>query len=147
MTMTPVFATSALRGGLDAMLAVLNVGGAGTIQIFTGSMPASTLSADSGTKLATLTLSATSFPASTDSGTGTAVATANTITSDTNAANTGTAGYFRAKTNGGTTIVQGTVDVANADLILAGVSTAAIFAGDTVAVSSWIVSWAGGSSS
>lgn len=135
MAAAPVISMLAARAAIDAITAKFS-GGAGTIEIRTGVPEATTLTADAGTKLATLTLSATAFAASTDSGTtGLATATANAITSDTNAAATGTAGHFRAKSNAGVVIIQGNVGTSAADLIL---NTTAITAGDTVAITSWV---------
>lgn len=134
MTTKPVCSMIAAKAANDAITALVG-SGPGIISLYTGSQPATTLTADSGTKLCTLTYSATAFAAST-SGTsdGNATATANSITSDTNAANTGTAGYFRSKTGvGGTTIQQGNVGTSGADLNL---NTTTITAGDTVAITS-----------
>ena len=118
-------------------------GNPGSIKIFSGAMPATCETADAGTKLAQLTLSTTAFPASADSvTTGLATATANAIASDTNAAATGTAGYFRAYDSLGVCIVQGTVGTSAADMIL---NTVAISAGSTVAITSWIVTLPDGS--
>jgi hypothetical protein len=131
------------RAGLDAILAKLNVGGtAGTIQIFTGTMPASTETADSGTKLSTLTLSVTAFAASVDNSDGTAKATANAIANDTNAAASGTAGYFRGKDSAGSVVIQGTVGTASADMIL---NTTSIVSGATVSITSYTVQLPDGS--
>lgn len=144
MAANPMVSMLSARAALDALLAKLNVGGtAGVIKIFTGAMPATCETADSGTRLATLTLSTTAFPASTDPGsTGLATATANAITSDTNAAATGTAGYFRAYDSAGVCIVQGTVGTSAADMIL---NTTSIVAAATVAISSWVVTLPDGS--
>jgi hypothetical protein len=144
MAANPMVSMLSARAALDALLAKLNVGGtAGHIKIFTGAMPATCETADSGTNLATLTLSTTAFPASTDPGsTGLATATANAITSDTNAANTGTAGYFRAYDSAGVCIVQGTVGTSAADMIL---NTTSIVAAATVAITSWVVTLPDGS--
>jgi hypothetical protein len=127
----------ACKAALDATTALV-LTGPGNIEIFTGAQPAATTTADSGTKLSTLVLSATAFPASTNvTGNGLATATANAITSDTNAANTGTAGYFRLKTaTGGTTIYQGNVGTSGADLNM---NTTSITAGDTVAITSFLI--------
>lgn len=144
MAATPVISMLAARAALDAITAKFT-GGAGTIEIRTGAPEATTLTADSGTKLATLTLSATAFAASTDSGTtGLATAVANAITSDTNAANSGTAGHFRAKSNAGVVIIQGTVGTSAADMIL---NTTTITAGDTVACTNWTVTLPDGTGS
>lgn len=146
MAANTVISMISARAGLDAMLAKLNVGAAaGHIKIFTGAAPATTLTADSGTLLATLTLSVTSFPASVDGvTTGLAVATANAITADTNAAATGTAGYFRAYDSANVCIVQGTVGTSAADMIL---NTTSIVAASTVSVTSWIVNMPDGTGS
>lgn len=144
MSANPMVSMASARVALDALLGKLNTGGtAGHIKIFTGSMPATVETADSGTLLSTLTLSTTAFPASTDGGTnGLATATANAITSDTNAAATGTAGYFRAYDSAGTCVIQGTVGTASADMIL---NTTSISAGATVAITSWVVTLPDGS--
>jgi hypothetical protein len=144
MAANPMVSMLGARAALDALLAKLNVGGtAGHIKIFSGAMPATAETADSGVLLSTLTLSVTAFPASADPGsTGLATATANAITSDTNAAATGTAGYFRAYDSAGVCIVQGTVGTATADMIL---NTTSIAAGATVAITSWVVTLPDGS--
>lgn len=143
MAANPMVSMLSARAGLDALLALLNTGGAGHIKIWSGAMPATCETADSGVLLSTLTLSATAFPASTDpTTTGLATATANAISSDTNAAATGTAGYFRAYSGAGTCIVQGTVGTSLADMIL---NTVSIAAGATVAITSWIVTLPDGS--
>lgn len=137
MAASPVISMLAARAALDVITGKLNVGGtAATIQVRTGSAPANTLTAASGTLLATLTCSTTAFPASTDGTTnGLATATANAITSGT-AGNTGTAGYFRAIDSAGVVIVQGTCGTSAADMILNSVS---ITSGDLVAATSWVI--------
>lgn len=146
MTASPMISMSAAQAALDAALAKLNAGsGAGKIKIFSGSMPATCETADSGTLLSTLPLSSTAFAASTDNGDGTAKATANAITSDTSAANTGTAGYFRAYPGTATStnaVVQGNVGTSSADMVL---NTTSIVAGGTVAITSWTVQQPDGS--
>lgn len=143
MAANPMVSMASAEAALNALLAVLNTGGAGHIKIFTGSMPATTETADSGTLLSTLTLSATAFANATDPGsTGLATAVANAITSDTNAAATGTAGYFRAYNGSGVCVVQGTVGTSAADMIL---NTVSIVAGATVAITSWTVTLPDGS--
>jgi hypothetical protein len=83
-------------------------------------------------------MNATPFPASSSSGTsdGNATATANAITSDTNAANTGTAGYFRVINGSSVCIFQGNCATSGADLNF---NTTAITAGDTVEITSFKV--------
>lgn len=125
---------AAAKGALDNILANLNTGGHCNIEIRTGAMPATTLTADAGTLLATLAGSATAFPASTSDGAGNATATANAVTSATAVA-TGTAGHFRAINGAGTVILMGTCGTSAADMIL---NTTSITSGDSVACTSWV---------
>lgn len=127
----------AAKTGLDAITALVDAGGAGNLYIRSGAQPATTLTADSGTLGATLPMSATAFGSST-SGTsdGLATATANAITSDTNAAASITAAHFRIKSGGGTVIFQGNVGTSGADLNM---NTTTINSGDTVAITSFEV--------
>jgi len=145
MAATPVISMAAAIAGLNAITALLGTA-PGVIEIFTGTPPANTLASDTGTKLSTLTLSSTAFPTAVDGvSNGLATATANAITSDSSAANTGTAGYFRAKTSAsGTVIVQGTCGTSSADMIM---NTTSIVAGDTVACSSWVITLPDGTGS
>ena len=95
----------------DALVDAIDTGGAGTIQIRTGSAPTNTTDADSGTLLATLTFSGTAFGAASNG-----VATANSITSDTNVDASGTPAHFRIKNGSGTVINQGSVSTSGADM-------------------------------
>ena len=106
-------------------------GGAGTIAIRTGSQPTNVGDADSGTLLGTLTFSATAFGAS-SSGT----ATANSITSDTNADASGTAGHFRIKDSASNIVADGTCGQGSGDLSF---DNSVIVAGGTIAISSFTV--------
>jgi hypothetical protein len=131
---------AAAKTALNAITALLN---SGTISIYSGSAPATVETAASGTLLSSgLTFSATAFGNATDSGTGLAVATANTITSDTNAAASGTAGYFRAISSGSTVVLQGTVGTSSADMVL---NSTSITAGGTVSVTSYVINLPDGS--
>lgn len=137
MTTKPVMSVVAAKAALDATTALVNVGGTGNLFIRSGAQPAATLTADSGTLLSTLPMSATAFPASTSLTTnGIITATANAITTDTNAAASGTAGHFRIKSGGGTVIYQGNVGTSGADLNL---NTTTINAGDTISITSFLV--------
>ncbi len=89
--------TGARNAACDAIVDLIDVGGTGTIQIRTGSQPATVATSPTGTLLGTLTFSATAFGSSS-----TGVATAASITSDTSADNSGTAGYALILTGGGT---------------------------------------------
>lgn len=146
MAAVPVISMLAARAGLNAILALLNTGGAGSVDIRTGAPEATTLTADSGTLLATLTLSATAFPPSTDGATdGLAHAVANAIGSAT-AVGAGNAGHFRAKNGSGTVIVQGNCSATPgaADMIL---NSVAIAVSDLVAATSWTVTLPDGTGS
>lgn len=137
MAATPVTSIAAAKGMLDYVTGLVNTGGTGHLYIRSGSPPATTLTADSGTLGATLTMNATAFASATSLTTnGLATATANAITSDTNAAASITAGHFRVKNGAGTVIFQGTCGTATADMIL---NTTTITAGDTVACTSFLV--------
>lgn len=114
----------------DAVVDRIDTGGAGTIEIRSGTQPADADDAATGTLLATLTFNATAFGAANSSG----VATANSITSDTNADATGTATWARIKNGSGTTIFDCDVATSAATINLDSVS---IVAGGTVAISSF----------
>lgn len=86
-------------------------GSAGALKFWTGSAPAHTTDADSGTRLATCTFSHPSF-ASASAG----VATANTITDDSSTPASGTVGYWRAYDSTGTCVAQGSVGTSGADI-------------------------------
>lgn len=137
MALSPVMSIVGAKASLDALLDLIDVGGAGTIQVRTGAQPTKTTDANTGTLLGTLTMSATGFANSTSLTTnGLATATANAIGSDTSADNTGTAGHYRVFSGGGTCILQGSVGTATSNMIL---NTTAITAGDTIACSSFVV--------
>jgi hypothetical protein len=89
-----------------------------------------------------LTFSTTAFPTAVDNSAGGATATANAISSDTNAAATGTAGYFRVYSGAGTCIIQGTCGTTAADMIL---NSTAIVAGQEIDVSSYTLTMPDGS--
>lgn len=103
----------------------------GYLRIYSGTQPVNANTALSGnTLLATLRFGATAFTNANG------VLTANAITSDTNAAASGTASFFRAFESDGTTVLMdGSVGTANANLIL---PTTSISAGQTVSCSSFV---------
>lgn len=121
-------ATATRNAAADAMTALLNVGGAGSFQIRTGAQPTNVADAASGTLLGTLTFSATSFGAAS-----TGVATANSITSDTSADASGTAGYSRILTNAAAIWGDCTCGMGSGDINF---DNNVIVAGGTIAVSS-----------
>ncbi len=116
----------ARNAALDAQSPLANTG---YLRIYSGAKPATPETAVSGTLLATLRLNATAFGAASGG-----VITANAITADTNAAASGTAGYFRIlKSDGTSALFDGTVGTSGADLNL---NSVAISAGATVSVTS-----------
>lgn len=133
MTTKPVISIIAAKAALDAITAKWDT--TSTLKIYSGAQPASTTASEVGTLGATLTFSATAFPAS-SSGTsdGLATATANAITSDTNAAASITAAHFRCLNNAAVCVGMGNVGTSGADLNL---NTTTITAGDTVACTSF----------
>lgn len=92
--------TAAVAQSLATALATA-IGSGGSIEIRTGSAPATPETAATGTLLATVAISG-SFSAS-----GGAITSADPAS--VTVAATGTAGYFRLKTSGGTAIIDGTV--------------------------------------
>jgi hypothetical protein len=128
---------AAAKASLDALTALLN--GGGYIEIRTGAQPATANTAASGTLLGTLPLTnPTAFGAATTASP--SVATANAITSDTSADNSGTAGWFRAYTSGAAAVIDGnitTTAVGTGDMLLDDTN---IVAGGTIAITSWTIS-------
>ena len=107
----------------QAMAAALatDIGSAATIEIRTGSKPATPESTVTGTLLATVAISG-SFTAS-----GGALTSADPAS--VTVAASGTAGYFRLKTSGGTAKLDGTVGTSGADMNL---SSTSLVSGGTV---------------
>jgi hypothetical protein len=134
MANNPLPYDATVVASVNAVTALLN---SGFIKIYTGAQPALN-GAVTGTLLATLTFSATAFPAAT-AASGTVTATANAITSGTAGA-TGTAGYFAlVKSDGVTVVATGSVGTSGADLNL---NTLTITSGNTVSCSSFLITQA-----
>lgn len=99
------YATDLKNDQLDQVTTNIDQGsGAGTLRIYSGSPPTNPGDAATGSLLAELTMSDPSASAAT-SGT----LTFSSITADSTADNTGTAGYFRIVDSNATVIVQGDV--------------------------------------
>lgn len=136
MANTPSITTAARNAAADAVVDLVDVGGAGSLRIYSGTAPADANAALSGnTLLAQLTMSATAF-GSASSG----VATAAAITQDSSADATGTATFFRVLSGGGTVVMQGEVGTSGADLNL---NSVAISSGAAVSVSSFTYTQSG----
>lgn len=128
---------AARNAAADGVVDLLDGGaGAGYIELRTGTQPASVATAASGTLLATLTLADPAFGAATGG-----TATAGTITDDSSADATGTAGWFRAYDSAGNAVIDGSAGEAAEDLVL---DSASIVAGGTVSISSWTVTMPAG---
>jgi hypothetical protein len=105
--------SAAAAQAMGAALAT-DIGSAATIEIRSGSKPATPETAASGTLLSTVTISG-SFSSSGATLTAADPASASVVA-------TGTAGYFRLKTSGGTAKIDGTVGTSGADMNLSSVS-------------------------
>ena len=119
-------ATATRQAVGDAEKALFN---SGTIQVRTGSQPATPDTAASGTLLGTLTFSATAFGSTNSSG----VATANSITSDTSADASGTAGHARLLNSSAAIVGDVTCGQGSGDISF---DNSVIVAGGVIAISS-----------
>jgi hypothetical protein len=125
-------ANDSLQKAMDAVVDDIDAGaGAGTIKIYSGTQPADGDAALSGnTLLATLTFSDPAFGATNTSG----VAAASAITSDTNAAATGTATWARIQDSDAANVFDCDVGTSGATINLNSVS---ITSGGTVAITAF----------
>jgi hypothetical protein len=128
MALNPKRSNAAVNAAADAVTPLLNNG---YLRIYNGTQPANADTAVSTqTLLAELRFNATAFGAASSG-----VSTANAITSDSSADNTGTASWFRAlKSDGTTAVFDGSVGTSSADLVL---NSTAISSGAAVAVTSF----------
>jgi hypothetical protein len=127
--------TSVRNAMLDSIESTIST--SAVLKIRSGSVPATTATADSGTVLASLSLDS-DWMAAASSG---SKAKAGTW-SDASADATGTAGHFRLYASDGTTChMQGTVATSSADLIVD--NGAATTVGQVVNVTAWAITEAG----
>jgi len=131
MALNPQITNAAASAAADAVVDLLDVGGAGYLRIYDGAQPATADTAvGAQALLAELRFGATAFGAASNG-----VATANAITADSSANATGTAAWFRTLAGNGTTAVfDGTVGTSGADLNL---NTTSIVAAAEVSVTSF----------
>ena len=105
---------------------ITDIGASCVIKIFTGSIPATCATADTGTALVTFAGNAAAFGTA-----ATGVLTVSTVANATASAS-GTAGYFRIYHTSATStnaVMQGTCGTSSTDMIL---TTASITSGDTI---------------
>jgi hypothetical protein len=122
----------------DAVVDLIDGGAAaGTLEIRTGAAPTDTTDADSGTLLATLTFSDPAFGAASSG-----VATASSITADSNVDASGTAAHWRIKDSNGVVIAQGSAGTSGADINF---NTVSFVAGGTCSITSLTVTVPAGS--
>jgi hypothetical protein len=118
-------ATATRNAACDAAVDLLD---SGTIQIRTGAQPTNVGDAAAGDLLGTLTFGGTAF-----GNASTGVATANAITSDTSADNSGTAGHARILTSAPAIHSDCTCGQGSGDIDF---DNAVVVAGGTIAISS-----------
>ena len=129
MAADPRLTNAAASAAADAVVDRIDVGGAGTIKIYDGTIPTDADTAvGAQVLLATLTFSATAFGAASNG-----VATANAITSDTSADATGTATWARIASGGAVNQMDVTVGTATSDIIF---NTVSFVTGATVSITS-----------
>ena len=127
MAADPRLTNAAASAAADAVVDRIDTGGAGTIKIYTGTIPTDADTAvGAQTLLATLTFSGTAFGAASNG-----VATASAITSDTSADATGTAAWARIANGAGTTQMDVTVGTSGDDINF---NTVSFVTGATVAI-------------
>lgn len=133
MAADPRITNAVASASCDAIVDAIDGGaGAGTIKIYTGTIPTDADTAvGAQTLLATLTFSDPAFGAASNG-----VATASAITSDSSADATGTAAWARIATSAGTTVMDVTVGTSGEDINF---NTVSFVSGATVAITSLTV--------
>lgn len=130
---------SSRNAAADAIAARLDAGtGPGYVEIREGTQPATANDAATGLLLGTVTCSDPAF-----AGAIAGVATANAVTGDTDADNTGVAGWFRAFDSDGLTVIDGSVTVTGGGGDME-INDENIIAGGTIDVTSWTITMPSG---
>ncbi len=125
-------AANAVAGLLDAEA------GAATVQVRSGSQPASANDAASGTLLATFTMADPSFGSA-----ATGVATAASVPRSTTGAAAGTAGWFRGLDSTGATVIDGLVTATGGGGDMT-IDNTSIAVGQTVNLTGWTITMPAG---
>lgn len=135
MANNPYLTQAVGKAALDVIVDSLDVGGAGTIKIYSGTQAATANTAlGAQVLLATLTFTSTAFGAATTADP--SVATAAAITQDSSADATNTAAWARWASGGGTTILDCTVGTSAADINF---NTTSFVSGAAVSISALTV--------
>jgi hypothetical protein len=129
--MTTRLPDASQQAAADAVVDRIDVGGAGSLKIYTGSQPADADTTPAGTLLVTIALAATAFGSASSAGTATLASTPRTGT----AVAAGTAGCFEVLSGGGLKVFQGTVTATGGGGDLT-VDNTSIASGQTVNISS-----------
>ena len=125
-------ANAAQQAAMDAVVDLIDSGGAGTINIYSGTQPTTANDAvGAGTLLATLTFSATAFGATATTG----IATASSITGDSSADATGTAAWARILNGSAATVFDCDVTATGGGGTIE-LNTVSIVSGGTVDITS-----------
>jgi stage V sporulation protein SpoVS len=125
------YSTTLRNAQLDAITTA--VGTSGILRIYSGSRPANVAAAISGTLLAECVCNASAFAAAASGG----VLTANAISNDSSANNSGTASHYRLfRSDGTTAVIDGDVSTSGADLNLDNTS---INSGQVVSITSFTI--------
>lgn len=125
------YSTALRNAQLDAITTA--VGTSGILRIYSGTRPANVAAAITGTLLAECVCNASAFAAAASGG----VLTANAISNDSSANNSGTASHYRLwKSDGTTAVIDGDVSTSGADLNLDNTS---ITSGQVVSITSFTI--------
>lgn len=136
MALATRISNAAAKAACNAIVDLIDVGGAGNIKIYGDTQATDPDTSTSGqTLLGTLGLVATAFGAAADANPG-GRCTADTISPDTSADDTDTATWFRCTSGGGLAIIDGSVGTGTADMILGSVT---ITTGVQISITAWTV--------
>lgn len=134
MAADPKIDNAAAVAACNAIVDTVDSGGAGTMVIYDGTIPADAdVAITSQNALVTWTLQATAFGAAADATPGATATLTAPSTANPTASATGTATFFRLISGGGNVVLQGTCGTSDADMIM---STTSIVTGENVTLNS-----------